>query len=111
MPRPSFLRRVVALLVCLATLAGAPLPSVAAAGEEPPCAMTEAGPAGGAPCEGCEGQGKASCVQQCAAFHAGAVLLLEASRSPLAIGAERVAARASAPFDSYAGPPGFQPPR
>ena len=111
MLRPRSFHRLLALLVCLTTLAGAPLASVAATGGEPACAMAGMDSPGSTPCEGCGEQGNPSCVQQCAPFHAAAVLLPETARAPLAIPDHRIAPLVSAVFRSYAGPPGRQPPR
>ncbi len=73
--------------------------------------MSMAHHAGDAPCGGCDEGTPSACDEHCAALSAGMLLPALTSIPHRILAAEEVVGAAVVDFESYAGPPGFHPPR
>ncbi len=104
------MRRFLIFVLCLATLAGAPLPAAQAGdADEVPCPMSIVDGTGAA-CEDC-GDSKTICAEQCAALYAGTMTLQGLPFASASAFSESVAPATLELFRSRTGPPGLQPPR
>jgi hypothetical protein len=104
------LRRIVSLLLCLSTFFGVLVPQALAMPAHDMGSMSMSH-SDGAPCGDCDEGTPSACDEHCAALSGGMLLpMVPLSPQPV-VATNSVVSTTVIDFESYAGPPGLQPPR